>query len=451
MNSPLTLARWLAAPRPASTPIAWQDDGIWTLGHLRQDVAQLIPQIQQHECARWALCIENSYLFIVALLATLHAGKTPVLLGHSRISLLREQRALFDGVISDSALDDSWPHLAITSTMEIATETPPLLALSDDTTIEIYTSGTTGQPKRVMKTLRQLDGEAALLADRFAERMAGTRVVSSVSHQHLYGLTFRIILPMTLGLPLHAGMFWYSEQLAALASGCRYTFISSPAFLKRLDLPLPIPTIAMIVSAGGELSEHSAAQAAAGLKVWPDEIYGSSETGILAWRQRQHHDTCWQPFPGVTFSEEKAAFRVFSPLLADDNGLVLDDTLQLETDGGFRLLGRRDRVIKIEEKRISLRDVEQRLLALTGVCEAAALPLLRGGRLTIGALLVLDDTARAEWGKTQEQVWRRTLKAFLEPVAVPRYWRVVDAIPVNSMNKRVDAQLQEFFDETPRN
>ena len=37
----------------------------------------------------------------------------------------------------------------------------------------------------------------------------------------------------------------------------------------------------------------------------------------------------------------------------------------------------------------------------------------------------------------------------LEPVAIPRYWRVIDDIPVNSMNKRVYAQLQEFFHDTP--
>lgn len=451
MTPPLTLARWLTAPRPASTPIAWQDDCIWTLGHLRHDVARLIPQLQQHEGSRWALCLENSYLFLVALLATLHAGKTPVLPGHSRQSLLSEQRALFDGVISDSALDGSWPQLIITSAMTIAPHTPPLLALRDDATIELYTSGTTGQPKRVIKTVRHLDCEAALLADRFAEQLAGTRVVSSVTHQHLYGLTFRIILPMALGLPLHAGMLWYSEQLAALAAEERYTFISSPAFLKRLDLQLPAPPMAMIVSAGGELSLQSAAQTAAWLKVWPDEIYGSSETGVVAWRQRQPEETHWQPFPGISFREEEAAVRVFSPLFADNNGLLLDDTLEFDTSGHFRLRGRRDRVVKIEEKRISLREVEQRLLALTGVREAAAVPLLRGDRTAIGVLVVLDDAACASWGKNQERTWRRTLRAWLEPVAIPRYWHVVDAIPVNSMNKRIDAQLQELFDETPRN
>ena len=71
----------------------------------------------------------------------------------------------------------------------------------------------------------------------------------------------------------------------------------------------------------------------------------------------------------------------------------------------------------------------------------------------MGVLLVLDDEARQRWqnsgGKTQELMWRRALLPWLEPVAVPRYWRVIDEIPVNSMNKRVYAQLQELFHDTP--
>ncbi|MCV3305589.1 hypothetical protein, partial [Leclercia adecarboxylata] len=35
------------------------------------------------------------------------------------------------------------------------------------------------------------------------------------------------------------------------------------------------------------------------------------------------------------------------------------------------------------------------------------------------------------------------------PVAIPRHWRIVDEMPVNSMNKRVYAQLQELFHENP--
>ncbi|MNI98255.1 hypothetical protein D3C73_1570700 [compost metagenome] len=81
------------------------------------------------------------------------------------------------------------------------------------------------------------------------------------------------------------------------------------------------------------------------------------------------------------------------------------------------------------------------------------MPVSRGGRQGVGVLLVLDNETRQRWyqrgGKPQELSWRRALRPWLEPVAVPRYWRVIDEIPVNSMNKRVYAQLQELFHETP--
>lgn len=447
MNPPLKLAEWLAAPRPADTPVAWLADQCWTLGHLRHDVAELIPYLQQQNGARWALCFDNSYLFIVALLATLHAGKTPVLPGHSRTALLNEQHTLFDGVLSDEALVWQGPGITVRSARTSA-ESCCVPALRPDATIELYTSGSTGTPKRVIKTLAQLDAEATLLATRFAERLSGCRIVSSVTHQHLYGLTFRIMLPMALGLPLHAGIIGFAEQLAALDHQHHYAFISSPAFLKRLDYRLTPPPIALIISAGGELNDQLAAQVAKGLEIWPDEIYGSTETGVVAWRSHQQQDAAWQPFPGVELHHESEGFRLFSPLITDDRGLSLDDSLHILANGQFHLAGRRDRIVKIEEKRVSLSEVEQRLLTLEGIREAAALPITRGGRQSVGVVLVLDDSHRENWGKSQELAWRKALRVWLEPVAIPRYWRVVDEIPVNSMNKRVDAQLQELFDES---
>lgn len=94
MLNPLPLSQWLSAPRPDDTPVAWQDDHLWTLGDLRHDVTQLVDTLRREDSERWALCIENGYLFIVALLATLHAGKTPVLPGHSRAAQQRTAGAV---------------------------------------------------------------------------------------------------------------------------------------------------------------------------------------------------------------------------------------------------------------------------------------------------------------------------------------------------------------------
>jgi len=245
MKQPLTLAQWLNAQRPAEMPIAWQEEHTWTLGHLRYDVARLITHLNQQEGERWALCFENSYLFLVALLATLHAGKTPVIPGHCRVSLLNEQQALFDGILSDKTLNWQGSLWVVSSAMVIATPEITFPAICDDAAIELFTSGSTGQPKQVIKPVNCLDREAALLAARFADRLADCRIVASVVPQHLYGLTFRIFLPMALGLPLHAPMLWYAEQLVALNPEYRYVFISSPAFLKRLDHQLTPPPVEM--------------------------------------------------------------------------------------------------------------------------------------------------------------------------------------------------------------
>lgn len=452
MHNPLPLGQWLSAPRPDDTPVAWLDDRSWTLGELRHDVGALTAHLQQQEGARWALCFENSYLFIVALLAALHAGKTPVIPGHSRVSQLKEQRALFSGVLSDRPLDVAG-NLLVSSAGCRAAAWTPLPAIDDDRYIELFTSGSTGAPRRIIKPVACLDREAVMLAARFGERLAGCRVVASVVPQHLYGLTFRIFLPMSLGLPLHAAMLYYAEQLAALPHDHRYVFISSPAFLKRLDARLAPPPVAMILSAGGVLPWEEVSATRRWLQIWPDEIYGSTETGILAWRHRDADPVPWLPFPGVQFRREEEACRVTSPLIHEAEGLLLDDILHFDADGRFRLAGRRGRVVKIEEKRISLNEIEQRLLALEGICEAAALPVSRGGRQGIGVLLVLSDEARRRWqqqgSKRQEFAWRRALLPWLEPVAIPRYWRIIDEMPVNSMNKRVYAQLQELFHENP--
>ncbi|MFL4366029.1 class I adenylate-forming enzyme family protein [Enterobacter asburiae] len=451
MTNPLPLGQWLNAPRPDDTPVAWLDDRTWTLGQLRHDVTLLVDTLRQQDGERWALCFENSYLFIVALLASLHAGKTPVIPGHSRVSQLEEQQALFSGVLSDRTLGFHGKLIVVASSHQTASRWSPLPEIDESRFVELFTSGSTGTPRRVIKHIVSLDREARLLADRFGERLAGCSVVASVVPQHLYGLTFRIVLPMALGLPLHAAMLYYAEQLAALPHDRHYLFISSPAFLKRLDTELAAPPVRMLISAGGMLPWCDVSTTAGWLDIWPDEIYGSTETGILAWRHRQQDNVPWLTFPGVIFHQEDEACRVTSPLIHEEEGLQLDDILHFDSEGLFSIAGRRGRVVKIEEKRISLNEIERRLLELDGICEAAVLPVTRGGRQGIGALLVLDEAVRQRGymqdKKAQEFAWRRALLPWLEPVAVPRYWRIVDEMPVNSMNKRVYAQLEELFHE----
>jgi len=451
-QAPLRLAHWLTAPRSDDLPVAWQGDRLWTLGQLRRDVCWLAAQLQAAPQIRWAMCFDDSYRFTVALLASLHAGKIPVIPGHNRLSLLQEQADLFEGMLSDQPLIGNWSSIQLAGDAPHSGALADLPEVSEHAHVELFTSGSTGQPRPVLKTVTGLDREAQLLVEHFGNRLSDCHFIASVVPQHLYGLTFRIMLPLALGRPFHASMLYYAEQLAALDPARHYAFISSPAFLKRLDAKLASPPLRLLLSAGGLLPWSHAQQSREWLGITAEEIYGSTETGILAWRQRHQDAEPWTPFPGVSLLNEATGWRARSPLIPSQEGWPLDDRLQFVSPTHFHLQGRTGRVVKIEEKRISLTEVEQRLLSLEGIQEAAALPISRGGRQAIGALLVLDEATRQRWQQQgqarQELAWRRQLRTWLEPVAVPRYWRVVDAIPVNSMNKRVMMQLQEFFYET---
>ncbi len=85
------------------------------------------------------------------------------------------------------------------------------------------------------------------------------------------------------------------------------------------------------------------------LHIWPDEIYGSTETGILAWRHRVEDNLPWLPFPGVSFCQEGEACRVTSPLIHEPEGLQLDDILHFDSAGLFSIAGRAGGWLKLKK------------------------------------------------------------------------------------------------------
>ncbi|WMY72885.1 AMP-binding protein [Buttiauxella selenatireducens] len=439
MNSPLALAKWLSGDRHPQHVVAFAGEQCFTQTDLMKDVQRIYRWLHCQPGKRWALCFDNSYDFIAALLATLHAGKTPVLPGHSREAQLREQQRHFCGVISDVPLNLDCPVLnPQTLDYPALTSFEPV---PDDAGVVFFTSGSTGEPTQIFKTLCALDEEIVWLAALWGEDLHDCRLVGSVSHQHLYGFTFRVMLPMALGLACDALMIHFPEQLAARAAH-PLLFISSPAFLKRLDINLAAPVFKRVISAAGKLDDDTAQQALAWLKTPVSEIYGTTETGVLAWREHDKPDPEWQAFPAVQFTPQGDGWRVASPLIHQGH-VQLDDILEFTAQRRFRLIGRRDRIVKIEEKRISLSEIERRLMALPGIEDAAVVPVTRGKRIALGAVVVAPKA-----DATSKQQWREALSAWLEPLAIPRFWRVVERIPLNSQSKRAWAQLQELFDET---
>lgn len=435
----MSVAEWLTG---ADREVAWRGDQPLMLGAMRRQVQALSLRLAAQPGTHWALCFDDSYRFCVALLACWYAGKTPVMPGHSRAALLNEMQDQLDGVLCDMPLAVSLPLLTWDEA-EAQGQLPPLPANS---ALILFTSGSTGAPRQVVKSLTVMEQESRWLSALWGEQLQGCRVIASVSHQHLYGLSFRLFLPMTLRLPFSAQPLFYGEQLAQLPRDCRYAFISSPAFLSRLDSTLDAPGCELIVSAGGTLRGPDAEQVWQRFGCPVSEIYGSTETGILAWRQCDRADAPWRSFSGVRLEQvTPERWQVWSPLIAGDNGLALDDRLNMQPDGGFQLAGRHDRIVKIGDKRISLSEIERRLTDLPEIDDAVALVVTRHDRQAIGVVLSLTSTLDEAALHQHRQQWKRQLQCWLEPLAMPRYWRIVATIPVTPQSKRAWPQIEELF------
>ena len=444
--------------RDGELVVAFGPDGEVTLAELRRGSLQLARAMARHAGAgqpgaRWALCFDDSLLFTQALLACALGGYQAILPGHQRLAGLQALQAQFDGLLTDGELPGAAlavPQLRL-----------PLLVADDEREADgaalpperldltLFSSGSTGEPKAIPKAWPQLEAELRVQMALWGERLVDTRVLASVSHQHIYGLLFRILLPLALGRPFDRRSIDYPEQLALQTAP--WALIASPAFLSRLDPAIPAAGCRLIVSSGGPLQPGDAHQAKLLLGQLPVEIFGSSETGGIGWRQRHQVQTPWTTLPGVEVRVgPDQCLLLRSPFLPTAEWLDCADRI-LMTGAGFELLGRQDRVVKLEEKRISLDEVEARLQALPEVELAAVLPLQQGQRQILGAVLVLSEAGAARWAELGPGRFllalRQQLRPWLEPVALPRSVRRVEQMPVNAQGKRPWPQLKELFDE----
>lgn len=140
---------------------------------------------------------------------------------------------------------------------------------------------------------------------------------------------------------------------------------------------------------------------------------------------------------------------VRSPFLPDDGWFITADRVRADAAGGFTLLGRSDRIVKIEERRVSLTAIERVLAASPLVTEARALTLAHGHGLRVAAVLVpsADGAALIDTSGRRALLLalRDALRGQIDRIAWPRHWRVVEALPFNSQGKVTEAALVALF------
>ena len=195
----------------------------------------------------------------------------------------------------------------------------------------------------------------------------------------------------------------------------------------------------------------AAADATRVLGTCPVEVLGSTETSGVAWRsQTDATATAFIAMPRVeTRIGDDDLLEARSPFSGQRGWLTMGDRVRFVRAGRFELLGRGDHLAKIEDKRVSLAEIERYLLESPFVRDAAAVALEDGRRQYVGAVVQLDASGKAELERIGRRSFNEDLKAALrsriERIALPRKFRYVDAIPVDAQGKRQPAIIKQLF------
>ena len=440
MFKPLHLL--FSSGRDAAHPVCHDGSRFVNWHEFACDVEARVASLQDRSESRWLLASNDPKDFCTSLLALLHAGKQVVIPPNSQAGTIAQLDNVFDAVVDGQA----WP---------VSKNSPGSLAPINPHTaiIDIYTSGSTGEPKQIRKTLAQFEAEIIVLESLWGSTLGQATIVASAPHYHFYGLLFRLFWPLAAGRPFDTVTCLHPDVLAGRLRLLRdVVLVSSPALLSRLPELVPLdslqPQPRIIFSSGGPLPRTVAREFHRQLGTAPTEVFGSTETGGIAWRC-QENDDIWTVMPGIHIeSGVDGALLLLSPYILGTELWRMDDAVEILSEECFYLRGRLDRIVKIEEKRLSLPDMEGRLAKHPWVATAAAVAL-PGRRQTIGAVVVLNTLGRQQLVTQSRRAvclaLRRHLAEHFDTVLLPRRWRFPEQLPFNDRGKLTNLAVTELL------
>ncbi len=410
---------------------------------------------QQVNSGKWAVYHHDAFEFLAILFALWQLDITACIPGDNRPGTATRLKNTVVGFIGDfPSINTAVDSAPFTTTINRQWQRLP----ADFKAIEIYTSGSTGEPKSITKTIKQLDNENQCLAQLWPVKQ-DCIVLTTVSHQHLYGMTFRLFLPFILGQPFARQLCNYSEDIYYQGSFySSFLLVSSPSHLGRLTDNIDWHKLGerceYILSSSAPLLRADSLKISALWNRPVREIYGSSETGAIAWRSQKvdRDDARWQLLPNSKLIiNSDGTVQLSSNFLATDSPVHLADTLSLEDDGTFSLLGRQDSIVKIEGKRVSLSNIEQ-LLVNSALINTAKAIVLQRKRVEVALVIELTEHGREQLKTLGRKVviaeFKTSLANELEAVVLPRRWRFVNELPTNQQGKVVMNDLVTLFETT---
>lgn len=427
--------------------IAWRDNSAITRNQFLADVELLASQLPASSHVL-NVCSDR-YHFSVGVAAAMVTGRISMLPPTVTPTMIQQLRIFAPDVFclndSDTCIIDlpqlRYPTHSAKPTKELVV---PLIPSNQCAAI-VFTSGSTGAPLPHNKSWGSLVSsvQAEALRLGLTNKSEPHNLTGTVPPQHMYGFESSVLMAWQSGCALNAAQPFYPADICqALANTpCPRVLISSPVHLRALvDAELVVPELTCVVSATAPLAESLVHKVEAYCKAPLMEIYGCTETGLIASR-RASLSLAWQLFPKITLSIE--ADKAYASGGHIPEKIALSDVIELLVDGSFLLHGRLADMVNIAGKRHSLASLNHLLSTIPGVNDGVFyMPdESSGARVTrLAAFVVAPGMSQAELLKN--------LRKHIEPVFLPRPLLLLDALPRNSTGKLPRTALQALLNQT---
>jgi acyl-coenzyme A synthetase/AMP-(fatty) acid ligase len=298
--------------------------------------------------------------------------------------------------------------------------------------IGIYTSGTTGGPRihfhpvsNLIRTVKTGKGfEGAIWASAY-----------NPSHMAFVQVFFQALLNGNLLISLYG--LSPAETKAAFEKQIITNLSGTPSFYRLLDLKFAATSV-QTITMGGERMDSGLSEK---IKVvFPmaklRNIYASTEAGTLLNAEGEYFSI--KPELENWVKVEDNQLLVHKTLLSrelaqEKEWFETGDVVDFHEDGSsFRILGRRSDIVNVGGEKVSLPDVENRALSLTGVSDARAFAIKNSllGNL-IGIDLVLKE------GKEKDEIeWGQKMSAIMPEFMTPRIINFVEELELTRTLKK---------------
>lgn len=410
------------------------------------DIAKCLEYISKLEKDTITIFIDNAYYFITVMSAALLLKK--------KVNVLNNNSPKYvDKIVDNSTVyisDDEKSNISLKDIFEKERDEKWIKFLKsnkidENMNINFYTSGFTGFPKLIEKTLKQFEAEALKIIGEFGENLKDSIFAYSVPHYHSYGFVFDFLVPYILELKFLDNRINYLETLNNFEEYKEITFITNPAFLKRIDKSsLKIKSKWYVFSSTGALDKETSDLCIETFNTDAIEIYGSTEGGGMAYRKKSEKDL-WTRLKIVKLKvNENGSLFCSSGYTGEGLWVHVGDVVDMKNENEFELLGREDSIVKIEGKRISVQQIDRQILQDKNFIDSYTIYCKSDKREYAASFIVLKD-ANANKDNMRKYI-KDYLKGYFEKIVIPKKIYFIERIPRNELGKIERKKLDEIME-----